>query len=212
MLCGDGRAITSITHGLTEKDYKSILAGKAPRHVGEGQFAGLLMDESIIDLHGNLVDGDASSGSSDGDAERFDLVGGLGELIDGGDFDGDDVTPSDSDEIPEEEPGPLLPPLAPAGDLPPVTPPGDPPPLPPPLPPPDDGDLPPAAPADDLAVLPPVDDMDAALPAEAVLRRGHFGCFTITPRQPADKPPFGGYQARCPWHAFTRPEILYRYV
>ena len=188
---------------MAEKDYKSILAGKAPRLAGDGQPAGLLMDESIIDLPGGLVDGVASSGSSDGDAERFDLAGGLGELLDG-DSDGDVAAPSDSDDIPEEEPGPLLPPLAPAGDLPPVPGPDA---YLPPLPPPDG--LPPA---DNVADLPPADDLDGVLPAEVVLRRGRFGCFTITPRQADDKPPFGGYQVRCPWHAFARPEISHRYV
>jgi hypothetical protein len=28
--------------------------------------------------------------------------------------------------------------------------------------------------------------------------------FTITPKQPDKAPPFGGWQARCPWHRLER--------
>ena len=54
-------------------------------------------------------------------------------------------------------------------------------------------------------------DADAAEPAadaqpdhpaavEQVLRSGRFGIFRMTPKQPSDRIPFGGYEASCPFH------------
>ncbi len=39
---------------------------------------------------------------------------------------------------------------------------------------------------------------DGALERE--LKRGRWGCFTVTPKQKEKAPPFGGYQARCVYH------------
>ena len=100
-------------------------------------------------------------------------------------------------EVPDQPPegdGPLGPPAPPG------------PPEPPNLPPP----VPPDPPQAIVAAGPAASSSDAAAPTDEdfevheFLRRGQWGCFTLTARKISALYPYGGYQARCLFHRLTR--------
>eukprot|EP00969_Alexandrium_andersonii_P139598 6175688-Alexandrium_andersonii.AAC.1 len=47
-----------------------------------------------------------------------------------------------------------------------------------------------------------VDDSAAEAELQECLVTRRYGVFTVTPKQPSDNLPHGGYQARCVWHRF----------
>ena len=182
--------IKQIVHGATDATYQKLLEGKVCIQRRHGRRAGMTKDvDDDVAGFGNEA-GDEANDDKDEDASAISYA---------------PTSPAAAQsepQTPANPPAPLTPPASAPTTCGPANLPEPPsPPAPAPTPPGDHGDE--AIDSEDEDDVPPPalpDDDQAAV----ILRTGKFGVFTLTPKQPSRRYTFGGFQARCPFHARSK--------